>query len=130
MSNALTITAHTALTVTTVSSVDVVFIKSARTNAELLERITEASASVADVGRYLRANAKTLDAHALRVVSYALARARYRENFALTIEQVAILTRMSVAKVRKYYKRLQIQIGEMIANNQVSALMTAVADYD
>ena len=128
-STAITIAAQTAITVQIVPTIERVYVKPARNRLEIVSRIRESSACLSDIASFLRTYDPNRDLIDLKTVNYAMARARYRENMSLSVEHVAILTEMSVKKVRKYYDRLCIQIGERITNNQASALMTAVADY-
>lgn len=129
MTTALTITASTALTVNYVPTIERTYVKPARDGAEIIDRVRDASASVADVGRFLRVLGSRLDKSDLLVVEYALARARYREGYDLTVRQLALLAEMSIEKVRKYLRRLQIAAGDKVTNMQASTMLSAVADY-
>lgn len=131
MQNALTVTnaTATALTVNDVPVIERVYVTPSRNGHEIIDRIREASASVSDIGLFLKVLGPKLNATDLKVVDYALARARYRENLDLSLHHVAVLADMSIDKVRKYYKRLQVQVRDRVSNRDVSRLLSAIADY-
>jgi hypothetical protein len=128
-STALTVTtAQTALTVNTVARIDRVFVKRARTRSEIVDRIRDASAAVADIALFLRDLGPVLDKTDLQVVEYALARAYYREGRSLTVRQVALLAGQSVKQILNHIKMLGLTAREAISNDDASRIMCRVME--
>lgn len=99
----------------------------ARSKNEIIDRIRNATAAVADIYLFLRELGHVLDKSDLRVVQYALARGLYREGKPMSLSSVSVLARMSEKKCLEYYRRLQISVvPERVSNQQVSSLLTAL----
>ncbi|NKX37338.1 hypothetical protein HGG70_05240 [Rhodobacteraceae bacterium R_SAG4] len=106
---------------------ETVFIQRA-SNAELRNRVYDASASVDDVKRFVRFFMKADDKQERTMTRYALARACYREGVDLTVEQLAMLCDTTVANVRHYMRKFDLG-GERITCNDASRVMCNIADY-
>lgn len=110
-----------------------VHVEPARDGAQIIDRIRYATASVADIRAFLRVLGARLNKTDLRVVAYALARARFREGDNLTIEQVAMLLGTNAEHVKRYAYRLRVGIregegGGIVTNNDAARIMCAYAD--
>jgi hypothetical protein len=107
-----------------------VYVQPARNGAEIIDRIRDASASVADIRRFLRVLGDKLTRDDFPVVSYALARARYREGGNLDIQQLALLCELSVAKAKHYLRKVRKSDHcDNITPIEASAVMSSIADY-
>lgn len=118
----------TALTVTTVKSIDRVTVKRARTKSEIIDRIRDASACIADIRLFLHDLGSILDKSDLAVVEYALARAYYREGRSLTVRQVALLAGQSVKQILNHIKMCGFQVRDMMSNDDASRIMSRVME--
>lgn len=129
MTTALTIAPKTALTVSTVPTIEKVYVKPARDGSELIDRIREASASIADIGVFLKVLGPKLDKKQdLPVVEYALARAYHREGRSLTVRQVAVLGTTRALKtteeqVRNHMRFLGIKLGDVMSNMDATRIL-------
>lgn len=133
-------TASTALTIVSVNAIstmtvvvpvnDRVQVRDAKTGAEIIERIRDASASVHDIGVFLRRLGPKLDKNDLRVVEYALARARFREGYALTIRQLQILCETDLKSITHYLRKLfpNFSFASMVSQEQACAVMTNIVE--
>ena len=128
MSTAIVTTSSHALTVTTVAPLERVFIKSEVNPVTLKQRIREASASVADVGVYLRKFGASLKAQDLRVAEYALARARYRENLDVTLRQLSLLAEQSVEQIANHMRMIGMSARSVFSSNDATRIMCRVMD--
>lgn len=97
-------------------------------NAELRERVYDASASAEDVLRYARHHTDKSRTGELEIVRYALARAMYREGRAVSVAQLALLCETSVATVAHYMRKFGLT-GDMVSCNDASRVMCNIADY-
>lgn len=128
-STALTVTnSSTALTVTTVKSIDRVIVKRARSKSEIIDRIRDASACVADIRWFLNDLGHALNKSDLAVVEYALARAYYREGRFLTVRQVAILAGQSIKQILNHVAMLGLQVRDSMSNDDASRIMCRVME--
>lgn len=101
----------------------------ARNSAEIIDRVVDATASVQEIGLFLRKVGHALTKSELKAVGYALARARYRAGEALDLEQLALLAEVSLDKARHYLKKLSPGAGEeRIPNNVVSAVLCNIME--
>ena len=136
MSTAIVTTSSHALTVTTVAQIERVFVKPARDGAEIIDRIRDASASVADIGRFLKVLGAKLDKKTdLPVVEYALARAYYREGRNLTVRQVALLATSSALKttekqIRAHMRFLGVMVADFMSNDDASRILCRITEPD
>lgn len=133
-------TASTAMTIVSVNAIstmtvvvpvnDRVQVRDAKTGAEIIERIRDASASVHDIGVFLRRLGPKLDKSDLRVVEYALARARFREGYALTVRQLQILCETDLKSVTHYLRKLfpNFSFASMVSQEQACAVMTNIVE--
>lgn len=128
-STALTIVnSSTALTVNTIKSADRVIVQRARSKSEVIDRIREASACVADIRWFLNDLGHALSKSDLAVVEYALARAYYREGRFLTVRQVAILAGQSIKQILNHIKMLGLQVRDTMSNDDASRVMCRVME--
>lgn len=113
-----------------------VSVKPARSGAEIIERIRDASASIADITMFLvRLGPKLDKKQDLPVVEYALARAYYREGRSLSVRQVALLgtttqLKTSVAQVQNHMRYLGIAAGEVMSNLDASRILCRLNEPD
>ena len=132
----LTVTKINALTVTSVKTLDRVVVKPSRNGAEIVDRIREASASVADIARFLKVLGPKLDKEQdLPVVEYALARAYYREGRSLTVRQVAVLGTSTALKttekqVLSHMRFLGIAIDNAMSNLDASRILCRLKEAE
>jgi hypothetical protein len=125
-----------ALVKKTAPTIARVYVKPAHDGAEIIDRIREASASIADISRFVRVLGPQLDKKQdLPVVEYALARAYYREGRSLSVRQVSLLgtsthLKTSVEQVYKHMKFLGIAIGEVMTNADASRILCRLNEPD
>jgi CRISPR/Cas system-associated endonuclease Cas1 len=122
-STALTVTASTALTATQITPMQRVFVKRARSKSEVIDRIRDASACVADIRWFIADLGHALSKPDLRVVEYALARAYYREGRSLTVRQIALLANQSVKQILNHIKMCGLQLRDAMSNDDASRIL-------
>lgn len=106
----------------------IITIPNATTPQEVIERVREASATTADIQRFLRAVGEHLTPADMRVVEYALARACHRENRDLTIKQLALLAETTVERVLHHLKMLEIPFAHRVTCDEATRVMLRIAD--
>jgi hypothetical protein len=103
--------------------------KSARSGAEIIDRVVTATATVEEIRLFMSNLGDKLTTEEVTMAQYAGARALYRAGESLNIRQLALLAEVSVKSAQHYLKRAN-RVARMncIANTDVSRVLTMIAD--
>lgn len=110
-------------------------IRNSQSIEELFERVQEGSATTYDIRVMLLRVGKHLTASELRTVEYALARARHREGYPLTVRQIALLgttsaLRTTEKQVRKHMQFLGVKLSDMVSNLDANRILCRLPEPD
>jgi hypothetical protein len=107
---------------------DVVTLQNASNINQLFERVLTASATTRDVALFVARIGDKLTRSELKTVAYANARARYRENRDLSLDDLIMLAHVSRKQVMQHLRMLRLAAQERFTANEVSRVLCRIAD--